>query len=231
MLMTMVAEGREPLVIGFQYGQKHRIETEHARMIINYIRRQYDVNLSYLILDIPVLPGSTLTTEGEIPKEDYSVETQKATVVPNRNMVFLSIAAAYAIAAGAPEVWYAAHRNDQAVYRDCTPLFVKDMNLALQAGNDVAIKVIAPFIAMSKTEIVRIGASINMPFEKTWSCYDPQMIAGELLESGQGVPIRDGFGNQFDKFRWLHCGVCGTCRERKNAFKFSQIEDPTTYVE
>lgn len=212
LLYYMIDGGYEPIVVTFLYGQKHSIENE-------YIRRtcaKLDVELHSL--NIPTLPGSSLTDiDKEIPKDDYSVETQKSTVVPNRNMVFLSIAASYAIAYGAETIWYAAHHNDQAVYPDCRQDFVSMLNVALAYGNYKKIRVEAPFIMLDKSKIVCLGKQLGMPFEDTWSCYDP---VSEIVTTD--IPL--------NQLRFLHCGVCGTCRERKLAFIEAGVEDPTRYA-
>ena len=217
MLWTMLASGYDTRVITFDYGQKHIIEIQHAIKILEEARRFFERGIHHDVVELPVLPGSALTEEGiDIPKEDYNVETQKITVVPNRNMVMLSVAASYAIAYGCDEIWYAAHKNDQTVYPDCTNAFVHKMNLVLYEANYEQVKVIAPFIDNGKYEIVKIGNEINMPFDLTWSCYDPTEIVHTDSER--------------DTYEIVHCGRCGTCRERKMAFKIAGVKDPTTYA-
>jgi len=213
MLYYIINNNYDPIVLTFDYRQKHQLEVNYASMTCKKL------GVPQIILDIPRLPGSSLTEEGvEIPKEDYSVETQKSTVVPNRNMVFLSIAASYAIAYGAEKVFYAAHWNDRAVYPDCTQSFVSAMNVALATGNSSRIRVEAPFIKTTKAEIVSLGQKLGVPFEDTWSCYDPRFA--------RSVTSNYGTARTF-----VHCGKCGTCRERKEAFRIAGVEDPTVYAE
>ena len=129
----------------------------------------------------------------------------KSTVVPNRNMIMLSIAAGYASSIKALNIAFAAHSGDHFIYADCRLLFVNTMCGVLMASfidDDVKPQVISPFISMDKTDIIRIGHTLKVPFKLTWSCY-------------KGL----------DK----HCGVCGTCIERKEAFKKSNVPDPTEY--
>lgn len=219
MLWTMLCSGYDVDVITFGYGQKHQIEIEYAKRFIEHCRKFFKQDIYHHIIYIPTLPGSALTdSEIEVPKEDYSVESQKLTVVPNRNMVFLAIAASYGIAYKCNELWYAAHKNDQVVYRDCRPQFVNSMNIALHDGNDDSIVVVAPFIDMRKFEIIDIGSGTNMPFGMTWSCYDPVTTKQVMTNRGFTDP------------ETIHCGVCGTCRERKMAFKITGTEDPTRYA-
>lgn len=208
MLYHVMDIGFEPIVITFKYGQKHDIEIYYAK------RTCKELGLKHYVLNIPVLPGSALTeSEMEVPKEDYSVETQKSTVVPNRNMVFLSIAAAYAIAEDTKDIFYAAHKSD-AVYPDCTKKFVDKLNAALREANYEYLTVHAPFISKMKYDIVVIGDELGVPFVETWSCYDPVNVKKEdnTLEA-------------------IHCGVCGTCRERKVAFEVAEVTDPTRYAQ
>jgi len=187
----------------FKYGQKHSKEVDVSRTICDL------AGVDQIVLDIPKLPGSALTEYSiNIPKEEYSEGTQKVTVVPNRNMVFLSIAAAYAIAEKIELIAYAAHRNDEVAYPDCTPRFVDKLNQALSAGNYQFVQVKAPFIHDTKTDIIKKAIELGAPLEKTWSCYDPVEWENTLI----------------------HCGVCGTCRERKKAFVEAGIEDLTRYA-
>jgi len=223
MLWTMLCSYPDVRVITFDYGQKHIIETQHATRVVEEARNFFEHGVHHDVVELPILPGSALTEGGvEVPKDDYSVETQKVTVVPNRNMVMLSVAASYAIAYGCDEIWYAAHKGDRATYPDCTNEFVHKMNLVLYEGNYDRVKIVAPFIDKGKHEIVKIGSEIGMPFELTWSCYDPVIdISGDkIVNRSYMVGVNAS-----------HCGVCGTCRERKMAFKIAGVEDPTRYAQ
>ena len=219
MLYYVIDKGYEPIVLTFNYGQKHLKEIAYAR------RTCLKLGVKQYVLTLPPLIGSALTDDDtEIPKDDYSVETQKLTVVPNRNMVFLSIAATYAIAEGAQYIYYAAHKNDDAVYPDCTQKFVTKLNHALHEANYEYVTVIAPFISQYKYDIINIGEKLGVPFEETWSCYDPQLVFTALEDSKIGtVPAN------LKNARHVHCGVCGTCRERKQAFITAEVKDPTIY--
>ena len=136
------------------------------------------------------------------PDGHYTDESMKATVVPNRNMLFLAVAASWAIAQGAAAVAYAAHAGDHAIYPDCRPEFVRAMSAALGLADWRQLELATPFINWDKGQIVRRGAELGVPFEKTWSCY------------------RGGTA---------HCGTCGTCVERREAFSQAGIADPTIY--
>ena len=127
----------------------------------------------------------------------------KSTVVPNRNMIMLSLAAARAIAVGADGVAYAAHSGDHAIYPDCRPEFADAVAAALRICHYTPIELERPFVDMTKADIVRLGAELGVDFSKTWSCYK----GGEK-----------------------HCGKCGTCVERREAFRLAGVPDPTEYM-
>ena len=127
-----------------------------------------------------------------MPSCHYTEEAAKKTVVPNRNMIMLSVAAGYAEAHEIPEVFYAAHKNDSTIYPDCRPEFVQALRPAIRlatAWHPVELQ--APFVDMSKAEIVRMGLALQVPYELTWSCY-----------RGEERP----------------CRTCPTCIEREEAF-------------
>ena len=130
----------------------------------------------------------------------------KQTIVPNRNAIMLSIAYGIAIAQGAELVAFAAHAGDHAIYPDCRPEFVESLETALNVGSswDVPIRIRGPFLNSTKSDIVLTGYELGVPFSSTWSCY------------------KGGF---------LHCGTCGTCYERREAFKLAGVTDPTHYID
>lgn len=197
LLYMLKNNGYDIMALTFCYGQKHDKEIEYAKKICKQL------GLKQIIIQLPALHGSALTDyNNKIPETEYSSDSQRATVVPNRNMIFIAHAVSLAIANDASEVYYGAHKNDEIAYPDCTMEFVEAVQSAVYAGNYEQVTVRAPFIEMTKDAIVRKGAQLGVPYEDTWSCY---------------------------KGGALHCGVCGTCRERKKAFKLAKIKDPTKY--
>jgi 7-cyano-7-deazaguanine synthase len=126
----------------------------------------------------------------------------KATIVPNRNMIMLAVAVGFGLANGVEEVAYAAHAGDHAIYPDCRPEFVEALNGAVALCDWRKIKLVAPFLKKTKADIVTLGDELGVPFVMTWSCY----VGGKN-----------------------HCGKCGTCVERREAFDLAGIKDPTTY--
>lgn len=189
-------------LLSINYGQRHKKELSHSSRIAT------SMNLPHRILDLPdlaeLLSGSSLTDSSvELPEGHYAEESMKSTVVPNRNMILLALAAGYALSIDFDTVAYAAHAGDHTIYPDCRPVFADAMQNALQLADWKDLRLHRPFVNLTKAELVRIGAKLGAPLHLTWSCY-----AGE--ES--------------------HCGECGTCVERKEAFEVAKITDPTEYV-
>lgn len=187
--------------LALDYGQKHRKELQCAQQIC------HDLSLESRTADLrslkPFLSGSSQTSdEVEVPQGEYQLENMKITVVPNRNMILLSIAIAWALSSNDRFVIYAAHRGDHSVYPDCRPEFVKAVDQCASLCDWKEVRVLAPFVEKTKTDIVELGAQLNVPFEKTWSCYKGEEI---------------------------HCGQCGTCIERQKAFRQAKVKDPTSY--
>lgn len=183
------------------YGQKHSKEISGATEICGILGIQQQV------LDLrnltPLFGKSSLTNHGErVPEGHYEEESMKSTVVPNRNMILLSLATAWAISLEADAVAYAAHSGDHAIYPDCREVYAKAVDSAIRLCDWREIVLYRPFVNWDKARIVKEGVRLGAPLELTWSCY---------------------------KGRQWHCGRCGTCVERREAFYLSSIEDPTRY--
>jgi 7-cyano-7-deazaguanine synthase len=200
LLYTLRAQGHAVRGISFDYGQRHRRELIAAGQICT------NLGIEHRVADLatlrPLLAGSALTDDIPIPTGHYTAESMKVTVVPNRNMIMLSVAIGWAVSVSAEAVAYAAHAGDHAIYPDCRPEFAEAMDAAAALCDWRPIRLLRPFVALSKTDILRRGHELGVPFELTWSCY-------------QG-------GDQ-------HCGRCGTCTERREAFRLAGIPDPTLY--
>ncbi len=189
--------------LSVDYGQRHQREITHAEAICKTI------NVHHQVADLsaiqPLLAGSSLTSSDiEVAEGHYTEASMKSTVVPNRNMILLAIATGYALSINAAQVAYAAHSGDHAIYPDCRNEFADAMAQAIQLCDWKNMDLIRPFVDWTKADIVRHGAQLNVPFEKTWSCY---------------------------KGKDVHCGRCGTCIERREAFDLADIEDPIRYSE
>jgi len=195
--------GHELHALSVDYGQRHRCELEHAAAICEELAVPHSVaDLSGLR---PLLAGSSLTSPKiEVAEGHYTEETMKSTVVPNRNMILLSVATGHALSIKAGQIAYAAHSGDHAIYPDCRNEFADVMATAIKLADWEQVVLIRPFVDWTKADIVRRGAELGVPFTHTWSCY---------------------------KGGALHCGRCGTCIERREAFDLANVDDPTPYAE
>jgi 7-cyano-7-deazaguanine synthase len=195
----------ELLLLSFDYGQRHRKELQYARVCANRLAVGHQIVPMAFMADL--LHGSALTTgDVDVPEGHYEAESMKATVVPNRNMIMLSIAVGVAIAERADFVATGVHAGDHYIYPDCRPAFINSINQTAQIATEgfkrPGFSIDAPFVTIGKHDIVKLGATLNVPYEDTWSCY---------------------------KGGYYHCGVCGTCVERKEAFSLAGVKDPTEY--
>ena len=196
LLYYLYGRGYSIYPLSIIYGQKHRREIESAELISNSLGLKTQVvDLS----SISVLFGGSALTSKDIPIPEgyYTDKSMEATVVPNRNMVFLSLAAAYALTMRCKYVAYAAHSNDRAIYPDCRPEFVESAKETIKLGTE-KIVLIDPFVNFTKADIVREGLKLGVPYKDTWSCYQ-----------GEEKP----------------CLKCGTCREREEAFRINGVEE------
>ncbi|NCC41133.1 MAG: 7-cyano-7-deazaguanine synthase QueC [Gammaproteobacteria bacterium] len=193
------------LCLSFDYGQRHVRELTAAAAIAAAVGAEHRI----LRLDgfAAACPGSSLTDPAvAVPHGHYAAETMKATVVSSRNAILLATAFGVAVAHGAEQVATAVHAGDHTIYPDCREPFLVALEEALNLGvwSDRRIAIRAPYLALSKIDIARRGGELGVPFELTWTCYDPQGA--------------------------VHCGQCGACEERKEAFRDAGLVDPTEYA-
>lgn len=227
-------QGHEVHAISFDYGQNHKVELDYAERLFDPI----DVGLesgahgtadSWRCVDLTSITHllssatSSLTNpDVEVPDGRYDAESMKQTVVPNRNMIMLSIAIGFAVSIEGRFVATAVHAGDHFIYPDCRPGFIKEMNVVAITANEGFSKfptrenllgygdswghasIYAPFLNIGKHDIAKLGNNLNVPYVDTWSCYK----GGET-----------------------HCGRCGTCTERKEAFRLAHVKDPTKYLD
>ena len=196
----------EVLALSVYYGQKHSKELEAAERVAAYYGvkwRTLDLALIFADSDCTLLKGS----DKEIPKESYAEQLSHAegspvsTYVPFRNGLFLASAASIALSNGCDVIYYGAHSDDAAgnAYPDCSSEFNEAISRAVYIGSGNALEIKAPFVGLTKAQVVREGLRIGVPYELTWSCYE-----------GGDRP----------------CGICGTCRDRMAAFKANGVADP-----
>ncbi len=187
--------------VSFDYGSKHNDrEIGFAAWHCRHLDLRHEVVALPFINDL--FASDLLKTGGEIPDGHYEEETMKRTVVPFRNGIMLSIACGLAESLEADCLVIAAHSGDHAIYPDCREPFMEAMAAAIREGTYARIDLLRPFIDSDKTGIATLGTRLGVDFARTWSCYK----GGEK-----------------------HCGTCGTCVERREAFIRADIADPTEY--
>lgn len=196
-------QGYGLILLSFDYGQRHVRELEAARRIATHYGAEH--HIVDLVAVGALMPGSALTDRTvDVPEGHYAAESMRATVVPNRNAIMANVAAGIASARAAAVVALGIHAGDHAVYPDCRPAFLD----ALQASISAALEgfptptIEAPFVHRTKTDIARLAADLDAPLHLSWSCY----LGGAV-----------------------HCGRCGTCVERAEAFTDAGLTDPTEY--
>lgn len=185
----------------FDYGAKHNHrEIPLAKWQAELLGLRHEV----IALDFvgSLFRSGLLKGGGAIPEGHYEEASMRQTVVPFRNGILLAIAAGFAESVGADGVVIAAHAGDHAIYPDCRETFLRAMGDAIRLGTYAEIALLRPFVGLRKEEIAARGRDLGVNFAKTWSCYQ----GGER-----------------------HCGRCGTCVERREAFLLAGIEDPTEY--
>ena len=202
----LVDQGYEPVLISYDYGQRHSKELDFAKLCAQRL------NVKHHLVDLKVLTSlmstSSLTSDAiEVPDGHYAEETMKVTVVPNRNAIMINVATALAVSESYSFVATGVHGGDHFIYPDCRPEFIESQFETLKLANAGFIAtefdVLAPFVNISKADIVTIGDAIGVPWLETWSCYK----GGDI-----------------------HCGSCGTCFERREAFELANVDDPTSYT-
>ncbi len=187
--------------VGFCYGSKHNVYENAAAKLV---AEAYDID--YHLIDLSQVMGtfdSALTLPGEaVPDGHYEEESMRRTVVPGRNLIFLSILAGYAESIGADKLYIGVHAGDHFIYPDCRPEFCLAAQRAIILSSDKKVHLRTPFINDSKVDIVRLGLYLQAPLHLTRTCYKDQYIA---------------------------CGTCGSCQERLSAFAANNAQDPIAY--
>ena len=202
---TLLYQERENIAcaVSFDYGSNH-----NTREIACAAENCKMLGIEHLVIPLDFMSkyfhSSLLEGADSIPEGNYNDENMKSTVVPFRNGIMLSVACGLAESRGLKRVMIANHSGDHAIYPDCRSAFVNAMGEAMKAGTYETIEIYAPYTGIGKGEIAAIGGALGLDYSKTYSCYK----GGEK-----------------------HCGKCGTCMERKEAFAIAGLNDPTEYEE
>lgn len=187
--------------LSFDYGSKHNAkEIPFAKLHAE----RHGIPHHVVELDFmdKLFKSDLLKSGGNIPEGHYAEDSMKQTVVPFRNGIMLAVATGFAESIEAEGVMIAAHSGDHAIYPDCRDAFMQAMGDAMQSGTYIDLELLRPYVNMDKAAIAMRGNELGVNFSETWSCYK----GGDI-----------------------HCGVCGTCVERREAFLLAGISDPTTY--
>lgn len=194
-------------LVHYQYGSKHNPFEMQAYQAVKYFYEQkigtpiksHHIDLTDVMHSIR---SNLLASGGAIPEGHYQAANMSQTVVPGRNLLFISIAAAIAESEGIREVWIGAHSGDHEIYPDCRPGFIHAAAHAVRQSSDQKVYLVAPFLFGNKTSIIATGMGCGVPYGLTRTCYKNQAIA---------------------------CGKCGACQERLEAFAANKLEDPIDY--
>ncbi|MFE7271054.1 7-cyano-7-deazaguanine synthase [Streptomyces sp. NPDC057623] len=200
----LVDQGNDLLMLSIDYGQRHRKEHEFAQRTADRLSADYEVvdlrNIATM------LPGYSLTDSSvDVPDQHYTAPGS-VNVVPNRNVILLSVAFGRAAAEKADKVAIGTVAGDDATAPDCSRAFIDAFNtmerVATAGYAPEGLEVVAPFIDMPKHEVINLGERLGVPWQETWSCF-----------------------NNYD----LQCGLCAACQDRQLAFQKSDVSDPTQY--
>lgn len=199
-LNKALQQGHDVYALSFDYGQRHVKELEVAANVCKKL------NVPHKIVDISainqLIGGSSLTDDIDVPEGHYEEESMKSTIVPNRNMILLSLAVGYAVSLKASKVYYGAHSGDHAIYPDCRPEFVQKMDDVCRIANYDAVEIFSPYLNNTKIDILTDGIKMGLDYSQTWTCYNGREKA---------------------------CGKCGACQERLEAFSLNNVTDPIEY--
>jgi 7-cyano-7-deazaguanine synthase len=189
-------------ILSFNYGQRHKKELNYAEATAKRL------DVPYHLIDLTNitqhLKGSALTDNVAVPDGHYAEDSMKQTIVPNRNAIMLAIAFGIAPAHNYNAVAIAIHAGDHFIYPDCRPEFAELFDRMEQKAMEglANVKLLTPFVTITKAGIAHHADILKVPVAETWSCYK----GGEI-----------------------HCGRCGTCVERREAFHLAKMDDPTVY--
>jgi 7-cyano-7-deazaguanine synthase len=201
-----IEQGFKPVALSFDYGQRHRLELERGKRVLQQFPESPQIILS---IDLTQIGGSALTSSIDVPKRREIDESIPVTYVPGRNLIFLSLAAAVSEVHGISDLFFGANVLDYSGYPDCRPEFIKSLentiNLGTRAGSqNKSFRIHAPLLHMTKAEIIKKGLELGVDYTHTHSCYDP-------TPEGEA------------------CGSCDSCQLRLKGFREAGLKDPAIY--
>lgn len=200
--LAVQAKGKAHVqAVGFGYGSKHNpYEIACAEKLADFFGVEYDViSVSSVFYNFE---SALMDREVAVPEGHYDDENMRLTVVPNRNLIFLSILAGLAVSRKASEIWLGVHAGDHRIYPDCRPEFIESARQTIKLATDSDLNIVAPFLYMKKKDILRVGYDFHVPYHLTRTCYKEQQKS---------------------------CGKCGSCQERLESFQSIGVEDPLEY--
>lgn len=205
-LAIALQERDEVYALSFDYGQRHRIELEKANLVLKQFRIKDHLRFQ---IDLRQIGGSALTSSIDVPKQRSIDQSIPVTYVPGRNLIFLSIAAAFGETRNAFDLYYGANVLDYSGYPDCRPEFIESLQQTLNKGTksgteDHKFRIHAPLLKLTKAQIIQKGISLGVDYTNTHSCYDPS-------ETGEA------------------CGQCDSCVIRLKGFSEAGLKDPAIY--
>lgn len=203
-------QGFEILALTFDYGQRHAVELRSAERLAQYLKA---TEHQILEIDLRRFGGSALTDDVDVPKSRQPHEINRGvpvTYVPARNMVFLSLAVAFAESRACRDIFIGVNAIDFSGYPDCRPQFIEAFEFAANLGTKLGVedgnlRIHAPLIDMTKAEIIRRAVALGVDLSLTHSCYDPNP---------------EGHA----------CGECDSCQLRRKGFAEAGVHDPTIYA-
>jgi 7-cyano-7-deazaguanine synthase len=202
-LAKYIEEGYDIYPVAFYYGSKHN---KYENAAIEEICKHYNIYDRFKLIKLTALSGllesNLMLTGDDIPEGHYNDATMSATVVPGRNLIFISILAGYAESIGAKYIGMGMHSGDHHIYADCRPEFVEAANKTIKLSSDGKVELKVPFLNVDKSKVVAEGIALSAPYELTRTCYKDQEVS---------------------------CGRCGSCCERIEAFELNGVMDPIEY--
>jgi 7-cyano-7-deazaguanine synthase len=202
LLYDIIDQGFDVFALSVNYNQKHAKELEFISRTCQKLKIPHKVvDLSAIGKEL-MYNSALVSGDIKVPTGHYRQDNMRVTVVPNRNMILISLAFSYAMTISAKKVFYGAHAGDHTIYPDCRKEFVDALRRVAHVADWEPIELEAPYLGMDKGDIVIKGRGLGVDYSLTWTCYEGKQKA---------------------------CGICGACTERLEAFKKAEMEDPVEY--